>query len=99
VNAANVAAEILVEGDVQGVGYRDYARRRASVLGLAGWVMNLRDGRVRLRAEGPRGTIEDLVRALEKGPPLARVERVAVRWLPATGRHAGFDIRFAEFER
>jgi len=80
------------------VGYRDYARRRAALLGLAGWVMNLRDGRVRLRAEGPRPVIEDLVRALEKGPPLSRVERVDVRWLPATGRFANFDIRFAEFE-
>ncbi|HEU4371072.1 MAG TPA: acylphosphatase [Methylomirabilota bacterium] len=97
-NAANVAAEILVEGHVQGVGYRDYARRRASLLGLAGWVMNLRDGRVRLRAEGPRAVIEDLVRALEKGPPLSRVLRVEVRWLPATGRFADFAVRFAEFE-
>jgi len=98
VSATNAGAEILVEGHVQGVGYRDYVRRRASVLGLAGWVMNLRDGRVRLRAEGPRNVIEDLVRALEKGPPLSRVERVEVRWLPATGRFADFGIRFAEFE-
>ena len=97
-SATNAGAEILVVGHVQGVGYRDYARRRASVLGLAGWVMNLRDGRVRLRAEGPRYVIEDLVRALEKGPPLSRVERVEVRWLPATGRFADFGIRFAEFE-
>jgi acylphosphatase len=98
VNAANVAAEILVEGHVQGVGYRDYARRRALVLGLAGWVMNLRDGRVRLRAEGPRAAIDDLVRALEKGPPLSRVARVEVRFLPASGRYADFAVRFAEFE-
>jgi acylphosphatase len=98
VNAPNTAAEILVEGHVQGVGYRDYARRRASVLGLAGWVMNLRDGRVRVRAEGPRRQIEELVRALEKGPPLSRVDKVSVRWLPATGRYAAFDVRYAEFE-
>jgi len=39
-----------------------------------------------------------LVRDLEKGPPLSRVARVSVRWLPATGRFAGFDIRYAEFE-
>jgi len=38
------------------------------------------------------------VRDLEKGPPLSRVERVSVRWLPATGRFAGFNIRYAEFE-
>jgi acylphosphatase len=98
VSAPNTAAEILVEGHVQGVGYREYARRRAALLGLAGWVMNLRDGRVRVRAEGPRAVIDELVRALEKGPPLSRVERVDVRWMPPTGRFAGFDVRFAEFE-
>ena len=97
-SAANTGADIVVEGHVQGVGYRDYARRRAALLGLAGWVMNLRDGRVRLRAEGPRPVIEDLIRALEKGPPLSHVERVDVRWLPASGRFANFAIRFAEFE-
>jgi acylphosphatase len=99
VNAPNTAAEILVEGHVQGVGYRNYARQRAAVLGLAGWVMNMRDGRVRLRAEGPRLVIEELVRALEKGPPLSHVERIQVRWTAPTGRFAGFDVRFAEFER
>ena len=97
-NAPNTAAEIVVQGHVQGVGYRDYARRRAAVLGLAGWVMNLRDGRVRVRVEGPRAIIEELVRALEKGPPLSHVELVQVRWTAPTGRFAGFDVRFAEFE-
>jgi acylphosphatase len=98
VTAPNTAAEILVEGHVQGVGYREYARRRAALLGLAGWVMNLRDGRVRLRAEGPRSAIDELARALEKGPPLSQVDRVEVRWTAPTGRFAGFDIRFSHFE-
>ena len=92
------AAEIVVEGQVQGVGFRAFAKRRASQLGLAGYVMNLRDGRVRARAEGPRSILEEFARDLEKGPPLSRVERVSVRWLPATGRFAGFSIRYAEFE-
>ena len=96
---AKAAAEIFVEGHVQGVGYRNYAQRRAALLGLVGWVMNMRDGRVRVRAEGPRESIEELVRALEKGPPLSRVERVEVRWTAPTGRFAGFDVRFAGFER
>jgi acylphosphatase len=96
--AAKAAAEIFVEGHVQGVGYRNYAQRRAALLGLVGWVMNMRDGRVRVRAEGPRESIDELVRALEKGPPLSRVSRIDVRTLPPTGRYAGFDIRFTEFE-
>ncbi len=92
------AAEILVEGDVQGVGYRDFAQRKALQLGLAGYVMNLRDGKVRVRVEGRREVIEDLARDLEKGPPLARVDKLSLTWLPPTGRFASFGIRFAEFD-
>lgn len=92
------AAEILVEGDVQGVGYRDFVQRRASRLGLTGYVMNLRDGRVRVRAEGAPESIEELAHGLEKGPPLARVEKISLTWLPPSGRYATFGIRFAEFE-
>ncbi len=93
-----MAAEIIVEGRVQGVGFRNYAQRKASQLGLSGYVMNLRDGRLRLRAEGAREMIEDLVRDLQKGPPLARVERVGVTWLPPSGRFVSFVIRYAEFD-
>ena len=83
---------------MHGVGYRAYVQHRAQSIGLAGYVMNLKDGRVRARAEGPRALIEEFVRALEKGPPLARVEHVTVRWLPPTGRFVDFGIRYAEFE-
>jgi len=93
-----MAAEILVDGRVQGVGFRTYAQRKAALLGLAGYVMNLRDGRLRLRAEGARETIEELIRDLKKGPPLSRVDQVSVTWLPPTGRFASFGIRFAEFD-
>ena len=91
------AVDIVVEGIVQGVGYRDFAQRKATRLGLSGYVMNLRDGRVRVRAEGPRESIDELIRDLERGPPLARIEKVSVTWLPPTGRFASFGIRFAEF--
>lgn len=92
------AAEILVEGQVQGVGYRYFVQRRASRLNLTGYAMNLPDGRVRVRVEGTQESIEELVRELEKGPPLARVEKVSLTWLPHSGRFATFGIRFAEFE-
>jgi acylphosphatase len=98
VSADRTAAEIIVEGRVQGVGYRDFVRRRALGLGLSGYVMNLKDGRVRVRAEGAREVIEDLIRQLEKGPPFSRVERVAVRWLLPGRRSTSFEIRYAEFE-
>jgi acylphosphatase len=91
------AAEILVEGRVQGVGYRNYVQRKAAQLGLAGYVMNLKDGRVRVRVEGSREAIEELARELTKGPPLSRVENLGVTWRPPSGRFSSFAIRYAEF--
>ena len=84
-NAAGVksAAEILVQGRVQGVGYRAFVQRKAGQLGLAGYVMNLKNGRVRVRVEGSRQSIEELTRDLEKGPPLARVESAVRDLAPA----------------
>jgi acylphosphatase len=89
------AAEIFVEGRVQGVGYRAWAQRRASGLGLAGYVMNLADGRVRIHAEGERTVIEDLIRQLEEGPRLARVVRVHATWGTPSGMST-FDVRYVE---
>jgi acylphosphatase len=92
VNDALAAAQITVEGRVQGVGFRDYTQRRATDLGLSGYVLNLADGRVQVHAEGPRPAIEALARDLERGPRAARVARVAVAWGEASGRHARFAI-------
>jgi acylphosphatase len=93
-----IAAEILVEGRVQGVGYRNFVQRKAAQLGLSGYVMNLKDGNVRIRVEGGRDAIDGLARALTKGPPLARVDNLAVTWRPPTGRFTAFVVRYAEFD-
>lgn len=84
------AAEILVEGRVQGVGYRAWVERHAERLGLVGYVMNLEDGRVRAWVEGERSVIEQLLRVLEQGPRLARVTRMEVRWAAATQQYPSF---------
>ena len=95
---SNTAAEILIEGQVQGVGYRNFVQRKAAQLGLTGYVMNMPDRRVRVRVEGARDIIEELARELTKGPPLARVEQISVTWRPPTGRFKVFGIRYAEFD-
>jgi acylphosphatase len=75
----------LVSGNVQGVGYRAFAQRKAQELGLSGYAENLRDGRVEVVAEGPREDLEQFLRFLRQGPRLARVDQVEVQWGEATG--------------
>src|SRR5262245_9389173 len=90
------AVEVLVDGQVQGVGYRNFAQRRALEWRLTGYAVNLPDGRVKIRAEGDLDSIEQFVRDLGKGPPLARVDRVDVSRVAYTGRYGEFGIRFSE---
>jgi acylphosphatase len=62
-----------VLGRVQGVGFRWWTARQARALGLAGTVRNRPDGAVEVEAAGPAGALERLHRALQEGPPGARV--------------------------
>ncbi|WP_276959225.1 acylphosphatase [Allomeiothermus silvanus] len=83
---------VLVTGEVQGVGYRAYARKRAMELGLCGYAENLSDGRVEVVAEGSKENLEQFLEFLRKGPRLSRVTGLDVQWSEATGLN-GFSIR------
>ena len=85
--------DALVSGWVQGVGFRVFVARRATALGLAGWVRNEPDGRVRVVAEGPRPILETLLASLEAGPAGASVTAVSAAWSGGLGTFERFEIR------
>lgn len=85
---------VYVSGLVQGVFYRDFKQRQAERLGLAGWVRNLRDGRVEAVAEGNREDVERWLDLLRQGPPSARVKGIEANWDEAQEELAGFEVRF-----
>ena len=73
------ARSLLVEGVVQGVGFRPFVWRLATELGLSGRVRNAA-GRVEIEASGPPASLDALARRLRTdAPPQARVERVVAR--------------------
>jgi acylphosphatase len=89
------ARRYLVEGLVQGVGFRFFVERIARQLQLAGYVKNLDDGRVEVFAMGPAEQLEELKRRLEQGPRAARVERVREEEATAQDRYgSGFTVEF-----
>jgi acylphosphatase len=70
------AWRLLVEGRVQGVGYRWWTMQRAQRLGLDGWVRNLADGSVEILAIGPDEAVGRLAEACRSGPSSAAVTSV-----------------------
>jgi acylphosphatase len=69
---------ILIEGRVQGVGFRAFVEREAMALDLAGWVRNRRTGAVEAILSGPDGSVEIVLGACRRGPQGARVDAVFV---------------------
>lgn len=87
------AVRVLVAGRVQGVGFRYFVALEARSLGLAGFVRNLRDGRVEAVASGTPDKIEALLAACRRGPPGSRVDSVEVGQVDDAGLAAPFEIR------
>ena len=63
-----------VRGRVQGVGFRWFVRVQARRLGLSGWVFNAPDGSVEIAASGDQSKLDELRRAVGRGPDGAVVE-------------------------
>lgn len=82
-----------VHGQVQGVGFRWWARSRALELGLVGSAANLADGRVEVIAEGSQRACDRLVRLLRSGDAPGAVSSVSTRFGPVRGGLNGFVER------
>jgi acylphosphatase len=72
----------LIQGRVQGVGFRWYVQREAGQLGLRGWVSNTEDGDVEVVASGTAKELAMLRASLRRGPRGARVDHLIEQTLP-----------------
>lgn len=71
------AKRLVIAGQVQGVGYRDWMVRKARELGVSGWVRNRRDGTVEALVAGEVASVEELSRMCRRGPRLAEVTSIS----------------------
>ena len=73
---------LIIEGNVQGVFYRQSAKEKADKLGISGTVRNLKDGSVEIIATGNPGQLEQLIQWCNLGPPKAVVTNITSTPLP-----------------
>jgi acylphosphatase len=83
---------VVISGRVQGVFFRDSARRRAEAAGVAGWVANRADGAVEAVFEGEPAPVDELVEFCRRGPSRAEVASVEVEEEEPEGL-TGFEVR------
>ena len=86
-------AHVRLAGRVQGVGFRYTAANEARRRHLTGWVRNLDSGGVEAVFEGPRASVEDVLRWCTDGPPGAYVRDMQVAWDEPPEHFASFEIR------
>jgi acylphosphatase len=100
-----VKMSVIVEGTVQGVGYRALVKFYASQLGIKGLVRNLADGQVEIFCEGPDERIDQLVKYIDiksniidpSNPNVERIERYhegRENYSPAWKEYDGFEIDY-----
>lgn len=85
-------AHVLIMGFVQGVGFRQFVKRKAKKIGLFGWVKNLPDGRVEAVFQGSREKIEDLILLCKKGSFISEVEGVEIAWEESKEEYKDFVV-------
>ena len=71
----------LIQGRVQGVGFRWFVHREASELNLCGWVRNTEEGDVEVVVSGDEADLAELRAILRRGPRGARVDRLVEHYL------------------
>jgi acylphosphatase len=86
------ARNVVVSGRVQGVFFRDSARREARRHGVGGWVTNRPDGNVEAHFEGDPNAVAQLVQWCRSGPRHAGVDEIAVSEVEPEGLDR-FDVR------
>jgi acylphosphatase len=84
---------VIIQGRVQGVGYRFWTHGEADRLGLAGHVRNRPDGSVEALFSGAPDAVARMLEACRQGPPGARVTDIAVTEDAGLPQEAGFAIR------
>ena len=86
---------IVVEGIVQGVGFRPFVYNLAKTLGLKGWVNNNSEG-VYIDLEGFEENLDKFIKCLENNPPpLARIEKITIK-TDKVLNYSNFQIKESE---
>ncbi|KQO67389.1 acylphosphatase [Methylobacterium sp. Leaf89] len=84
---------VIIQGRVQGVGYRFWTRGEADRQGLSGFVRNRPDGSVEALFSGAPDAVARMLDACRQGPPGARVTDIAVTEPAVAPPQTGFAIR------
>lgn len=75
--------ELIISGQVQGVGYRKWFQTQAMALNLKGTVQNLSTGEVKAYIQGPADAMSAMIELSWQGPQRAvvqHIQQLQIKW-------------------
>lgn len=85
---------IIVDGRVQGVGFRFFCTMNARTLDLTGWVRNMDNGMVEMEVQGEESSIEKFIRNIKKGNKFIRVDELSQKKIKLLSEERTFTERY-----
>lgn len=87
------SVHMIINGRVQGVGFRFSAQQKAKEFGIKGWVRNRKNGSVEIEAEGKERNLQSFIEAIKHGPsPYAKINKVNIDSSDKTKGFNSFQI-------
>ncbi|MFN2474797.1 MAG: acylphosphatase [Chthoniobacterales bacterium] len=87
------STQVFYAGNVQGVGFRYTVKQVAKGFDVTGWVRNLADGRVELRAAGAADELAAFIEAVGQRELRAHIKEQTEHPLAEELNVRGFEIR------
>lgn len=91
-NQEMLRKHIIVEGRVQGVGFRYFTVENAHRYEITGWVRNTYNDQVEILAEGTQDQMEQFISRIRRGPGGAFVKELKIENEIANGEFKRFAV-------
>lgn len=89
-----VRYSIIVDGRVQGVGFRYFTQISAYTLNLTGWCENLMNGKVKIEIQGLDSDVHSFIAKIKKGNNFCRVDDINLVSIPLVVDEKKYKIKY-----
>ena len=85
---------IILDGRVQGVGFRYFTQIVASTLNLTGWCENLMDGKVKIEIQGTEQDLHSFIAKIKQGNSFGLVNNIELVTIPVLNGEKKYAIKY-----
>ena len=85
---------IIVDGRVQGVGFRYFTQITAHTLNLTGWCENLMNGKVKIEVQGIENDAHSFIATIKKGNNFCKVADINLISIPLVTDEKNYKVKY-----